>query len=59
MNPVHEAWIVIEKMAALVATPGINEDVQKVANEQILKLLTDVVKPGLTKLSATSSGIVL
>lgn len=59
MNPVVEAWIVIEKLGALCATPGVSEEVQKSANEQILKLLNDVIKPGLTKLSATSSGIVL
>jgi hypothetical protein len=59
MNPTVEAWIVIEKLGALCATPGINADVQKAANDEILKLLVDVVKPGLTKLSAQSSGIVI
>jgi hypothetical protein len=59
MNPVVEAWIVIEKLGALVATPGISEDVKTVANQQIKKLIEDVVAPGLTKLSATASGIVM
>lgn len=59
MNPIHEAWIVIEKLGALCATPGISEETQKIANEEIQKLLTSVVKPSLTKLTATSSGIVL
>jgi hypothetical protein len=58
MNPTVEAWIVIEKLGALCATPGINTDVQKAANEQILKLLNDVVTPGLTKLSAASVGLI-
>jgi len=58
MNPTVEAWIVIEKLGALCATPGISEDVQKVANEQIEKLLKDVVSPGLTKLTASASGII-
>lgn len=59
MNPVIEAWIVIEKLGALVATPGISEAVKESANEQIKKLLDDVVSPSLSKLSATSAGIVI
>jgi hypothetical protein len=59
MNPIHEAWIVIEKLGALCATPGISEETQKIANEEIQKLLTSVVKPSLTKLTATSSGILV
>jgi hypothetical protein len=58
MNPVVEAWIVIEKLGALVATPGISEDVKTLANEQIAKLLKDVITPGLSKLSASSAGII-
>jgi hypothetical protein len=58
MNPVVEAWIVMEKLAALVATPGTSEDVKTLANEQIAKLIKDVVAPSLTKLSASSAGII-
>jgi hypothetical protein len=58
MNPVVEAWIVIEKLGALVATPGISEDVKTLANEQIAKLIKDVITPGLSKLSASSAGII-
>lgn len=58
MNPVIEAWIVIEKLAALVNTPGIDDTNKKLANEQIQKLLSSVISPSLTKLSAQSSGIV-
>lgn len=58
MNPVVEAWIVIEKLGALVATPGISEDVKNLANDQIAKLIKDVITPGLSKLSATSAGII-
>ena len=58
MNPIHEAWIVIEKLGALCATPGISEDVKTLANEQIAKLIKDVISPGLTKLSASSAGII-
>lgn len=59
MNPVVEAWIVIEKLGALVATPGISEDVKTLANEQIAKLVKDVISPGLEKLSATSAGLIV
>lgn len=59
MNPIHEAWIVIEKLGALCATPGISEDTQKIANEEIQKLLTSVVKPSLTKLTATGTGLIV
>lgn len=59
MNPTVEAWIVIEKLGALVATPGVNEDVQRIANEQIKKLLEDVITPGLAKFAAKASGVVL
>jgi len=58
MNPVVEAWIVIEKLGALVATPGISEDVKTLANEQIAKLIKDVITPGLAKLAASSAGII-
>jgi hypothetical protein len=59
MKPVLEAWIVIEKLGALCATPGISEEVQKTANEQIAKLLRDVVSPELSKLSATGNGLIV
>ena len=58
MNPIHEAWIVIEKLGALCATPGISSDVQNSANEQIKRLLDDVVAPSLTKLTASTVGII-
>jgi hypothetical protein len=40
MNPIHEAWIVIEKLGALCATEGISEETRKMANEEIQKLIT-------------------
>ena len=59
MNPVVEAWVVIEKLGALVATPGISDDVKTLANEEIAKLIKSVVSPGLEKLSATSVGLIV
>ena len=59
MNPIVEAWLVIEKLAALIATPDVSPEVKKLANEEIEKLLISVVKPSLSKFTAASSGIVL
>lgn len=59
MNPVIEAWIVIEKLGALVATPGVSEEVKESANEQIRKLLDDVVAPSLVQLTAKKAGLVI
>jgi hypothetical protein len=59
MNPIHEAWIVIEKLGALCATPGISDETQKIANEEIQRLLTNVVKPSLTKLTAQGTGLIV
>ena len=59
MNPVVEAWIVIEKLAALIATPDVSAEVKKLANAEIEKLLNSVIQPSLTKFTAASSGIVL
>jgi len=59
MNPTIEAWIVIEKLGQLCATPGITAEVQKVANEQIERMLNDVITPDLGKLTAKKAGIIL
>lgn len=59
MNPVVEAWIVIEKLAALIATPDVSPEVKKLANEEIENLLVSIVKPSLSKFTASSAGIVL
>lgn len=59
MNPVIEAWIVIEKLGALVATPGVSDEVKLAANEQIEKLLKDVVAPSLSELAAKKAGLLI
>jgi hypothetical protein len=59
MNPTVEAWLVIEKLGALCATPGITEETQKMANEEIQRLIKDVVKPGLDKLAASAAGLII
>lgn len=59
MNPVIEAWVVIEKLGALVATPGVSDDVKTLANDEIAKLITSVISPGLNKLSAQGAGLIV
>jgi hypothetical protein len=54
----NEAFFIIEKFAALCATPGVSEDVQKLANENISKLIKDIITPNLNKLSAAQAGII-
>lgn len=55
----YQAYQVIERMAALCATPGISADVQKIANGLIAELLDKVVRPSLAKLSAQGAGIIV
>jgi hypothetical protein len=55
----QDAFMAIERLAALCATPGINEDTQKIANAHIQNLLNSVVKDAVTTMSAKASGLVV
>lgn len=55
----YQAFQVIERMAALCATPGISSEVQRVANSVITDLLEKVIRPSLAKLSAQGAGIIV
>lgn len=59
MNPTHEAFMIIERLAALCATAGVTEETQKMANENIQKLLDSVVKSAVTGLSAKNAGLLV
>lgn len=59
MTLLRDSLVLIEKFAMLCSTPGIDADTQKLANEQIQKLITSVVKPEITKLSAEGNGLIL
>lgn len=48
----------IERLAALCATPGIDKEVIKKANENISALL-DILKLSFQKLSATTNGLIV
>lgn len=55
----REAMILIEKFAMLCSTPGIDQETQKLANEEIQRLITQVVKPELIKMSASAKGLII
>lgn len=54
----QESFYVIEKLAAICATPGINVDTQDVANKHIQELLNGPIKTSVTELKSASAGIV-
>jgi hypothetical protein len=58
MTDFSTTFYVIEKLAAICATPGIDEDTQKIANEQIRNLL-EIVKKDVNLMTAKSSGLVV
>ena len=47
---------VVNQLGALIATPGISEEVKDAANKQIKKLLSQL-DPVISKMSLASSGI--
>lgn len=54
----QDSFFIIEKLAAVCATPGINEDTQKIANDHIQKLLKGPLEKSITELNTAASGIV-
>jgi hypothetical protein len=55
----QDAFMAMERLAALCATPGITEETQKIANAQIQQILNTVVKDAVTTMSAKASGLVV
>ena len=58
MNPVVEAWIVIEKLAALIATPDVSQEVKTLANEAPRSELRVLFPPSIVvnQISITAVG---
>jgi hypothetical protein len=54
----QDSFHIIEKLAAICATPGINEDTQNIANEHIQGLLNGPIKTSITELKTAAQGIV-
>jgi hypothetical protein len=55
----QDAFMAMERLAALCATPGIVEETQKIANAHIQQILNTVVKDAVTTMSAKASGLVV
>ena len=55
----QDAFMMIERLAALCATPGVTPETQEIANSQIQAILNSVVKPAVTKLTAQGAGILV
>jgi hypothetical protein len=56
---VHEAFVIIEKLAAVASTPGVSEENVKEANSLISSLISGVVKPYAVLLKAEKNGLIV
>ena len=54
----QESMSVIERLAALCATPGIDDKTKEIANKQIQELLNGPVQISVTELKTAAAGIV-
>lgn len=54
----QDTFYIMEKLAAICATPGINTDTQEVANKHIQELLNGPIKTSVTELKSAAAGIV-
>lgn len=54
----QESMSVIERLAALCATPGIDEKTKEIANKQIQELLSGPIQTSITELKTAAAGIV-
>ena len=55
----QESMLLIERLAALCATPGIDDKTKEIANRQIQELLNGPVTTSLTELKTAAQGIVI
>lgn len=54
----HDAFAMIERLAAISATAQISEETRKAADEQIKKLIEGPIKSAVTTLAAKGQGII-
>jgi hypothetical protein len=54
----QESMSVIERLAALCATPGIDEKTKDIANKQIQELLSGPIQVSILELKTAAAGIV-
>jgi hypothetical protein len=58
MNQLQYTMSIIQVLGALIGTEGVSDEVKKLSNEQIEKLITSVVKPSLQEFTARMSGLI-
>ena len=56
---VQDAFLIMRELGALAGTQGINETTQNLANTQIQELITKIISPAISVLSANSKGIIV
>jgi len=54
----QQSFQIIERLAGLCAMPGVSEKAKELSNEQIETLLTKIIKPAITELTAKNAGII-
>lgn len=54
----QESMSVIERLAALCATPGIDDKTKEIANKQIQELLNGPIQVSIVELKTAAAGIV-
>lgn len=54
----QEAFIILERLAALCATTGVEDGTKKVANDRMKELLDSVIKTTVLEINSGSMGIV-
>ena len=59
MDNLNTALFLIEKFASLASTPGMDEKTISLSNEHIQTLLKGPVKEALSKLTASSAGLIV
>jgi hypothetical protein len=55
----QDAFMIMERLAALVATQGINEETIALANVQIQEIIIKIIKPTLVTMYAKNSGLLI
>jgi len=53
------AFMMVERLATLCATPGINQKTQELANEHIQALLSSAVKTAVQETGAKGVGLIV
>jgi hypothetical protein len=54
----QDAFLVLERLAAVCATPGVDDDTKKIANERMQELLSSVIKTSVIEINTSGLGIV-